>query len=65
MSAAAPSVTVISGCAIATVDAQASEYPIGHLVVEGGRIVAVGAGPADSSWRERADRWVDGTGLLA
>jgi len=63
--AAAPSVTVISGCAIATVDAQASEYPIGHLVVEGGRIVAVGAGPADSSWRERADRWVDGTGLLA
>jgi cytosine/adenosine deaminase-related metal-dependent hydrolase len=65
VSAAAPSVTVISGCAIATVDAQASEYPIGHLVVEGGRIVAVGAGPADPPWRERADRWVDGAGMLA
>jgi len=65
VSAAAPSVTVISGCAIATVDAQANEYLTGHLVVEGGRIVAVGAGPADPSWRDRADRWVDGAGLIA
>jgi len=65
VSAAAPSVTVISGCAIATVDAQSSEYPTGHLVVESGRIVAVGAGSAAASWRERATRWIDGAGLLA
>ena len=45
MSAAAPSVTVISGCAIATVDALGTEHTTGHLVVEGSRIVAVGAGP--------------------
>ena len=65
MCAAVPSVTVISGCAIATVDPLGTEYSTGHLVVEGSRIVAVGAGPADPSWRERADRWVDGTGMLA
>jgi cytosine/adenosine deaminase-related metal-dependent hydrolase len=58
-------VTVISGCAIATVDPLGTEYPTGHLIIEGGRIIEVGAGPADPSWRERADRWVDGTGMLA
>ena len=53
MSAAVPPVTVISGCAIATVDPQGTEYQTGHLVMEGSRIVEVGAGPADPSWRER------------
>ena len=61
MCAAVPSVTVISGCTIATVDPLGTEHPTGHLVVEGSRIIAVGAGPADPTWRERADRWVDGT----
>ena len=65
MSAAAPTGTVISGCAIATVDPAGTEHAIGHLVIDGGRIVAVGAGPADESWRERAESWVDGTGMLA
>jgi cytosine/adenosine deaminase-related metal-dependent hydrolase len=65
VSAAAPSVTVISGCAIATVDPQGTEHRTGHLVVEGSRIIAVGDGPADPSWRERAAAWIDGTGMLA
>ncbi len=65
MVAAAPSVTVISGCAIATVDPSGSEHASGHLVLEGGRITAVGSGPAPESLRQRADRWVDGTGMLA
>jgi len=42
---------VIEGCAVATVDGTAaagtgSEYDRGHLVVQDGRITAVGAGPA-------------------
>jgi len=61
----APPVTVISGCALATVDPTGTEHPLGHLVIEGSRIVGVGPGPADPSWRQRADRWVDGAGLLA
>ncbi|MET0862814.1 MAG: amidohydrolase family protein, partial [Nakamurella sp.] len=65
MSAAAQPVTVISGCAIATVDPDGTEYSTGHLVVQGSRIVAVGAGPADPSWRERAEAWIDGSGMLA
>jgi len=61
----APPVTVISGCALATVDPTGTEHPLGHLLIEGSRIVGVGPGPADPSWRQRADRWVDGAGLLA
>src|SRR2546429_7063747 len=47
---------VIHGCAVATVDGTAAgviaaadtgaEYESGHLVLQGGRIAAVGAGPA-------------------
>ncbi|WP_028478255.1 8-oxoguanine deaminase [Nocardia sp. CNY236] len=37
-------VTVISGCAVATVDARGTEYPTGYVVVRGNRIDAVGAG---------------------
>ena len=38
---------VIDGCAIATVDAAGTEHADGHIVVEEGRIAAIGAGPAD------------------
>ncbi len=38
--------TVISGAAIATVDARGMEHASGYVVVEDGRISAVGAGPA-------------------
>lgn len=65
MSAAPPSVTVISGCAVATVDALGTEHATGHVVVEGTRIVAVGPGAAGPEWRQRATKWIDGKGLLA
>ena len=58
MCAAVPSVTVISGCAIATVDPLGTEHSSGHLIIEGSRIIGVGAGPADPSWRERADAYI-------
>jgi cytosine/adenosine deaminase-related metal-dependent hydrolase len=38
--------TVIEGCAIATVDADGTEFRDGHLVIDDQRIVAVGEGPA-------------------
>jgi cytosine/adenosine deaminase-related metal-dependent hydrolase len=59
------SVTLIEGCAIATVDAQRAEHADGHVVLEGPRIAAVGAGPAPPEWRSRADRRIDGRGRLA
>ncbi|MGN9909479.1 8-oxoguanine deaminase [Phytohabitans sp. LJ34] len=51
---------VIEGCAVATVDADQTEFASGHVAIDGDRIVAVGAGryPGDG---ER----VDGTGCLA
>ena len=55
---------VIEGCALATVDAAGTEHPSGHLVVDGDRIVAVGAGPAPAVGYEGARR-VDGRGCLA
>ena len=55
--------TVVQGCAVATVDAAGTEYADGHVVVEGNRIVAVGAGPAAGVTPE--DRVVDGSGCLA
>jgi cytosine/adenosine deaminase-related metal-dependent hydrolase len=52
---------IIDGAAISTVDAAGTEYDTGHLIVEGGRIAAVAAGPAP----ERPGlRRVDGTGCL-
>lgn len=55
--------TAISGCAIATVDAEGTEHTTGHILVSDNRITAVGTGkmPADFE----ADRVVDGTGCLA
>ena len=38
--------TVIEGCAVVTMDADRTEHAAGHVVVDGNRITAVGAGPA-------------------
>jgi 8-oxoguanine deaminase len=56
----APRTTVVEHCAIATVDAAGTEHSDGHLVIEGDRIVAVGAG-AGPPGGER----IDATGCLA
>jgi cytosine/adenosine deaminase-related metal-dependent hydrolase len=53
---------VIEGCAIATVDPDGTEHADGHLVIEGGRIAAVGAGPAPAL--DGAER-IDARGCLA
>jgi 8-oxoguanine deaminase len=59
------SVTVIEGCAVATVDDERREHREGHLVVDGERIAAVGAGPAPAALAARADRRIDAGGRLA
>ncbi len=59
---------VVEGCAIATVDAAGTEHASGHLVIEGERIVALGAGPAPSGAAPaglEGARRVDGRGCLA
>ena len=53
---------VIDGCAIATVDADATEHDDGHIVVRDGLIAEVGAGPAE---RQDGDTRIDGRGMLA
>jgi cytosine/adenosine deaminase-related metal-dependent hydrolase len=55
--------TVIEGCAVATVDDARREFEDGHLVLEDGRIAAVGPGAAPRSGD--AVRRIDGGGLLA
>jgi cytosine/adenosine deaminase-related metal-dependent hydrolase len=55
---------VIERCAIATVDAGGTEHADGHLVVEGDRLLAVGAGPAPEDLARDARR-IDGRGCLA
>ncbi|MFD1830871.1 8-oxoguanine deaminase [Streptomyces desertarenae] len=62
---AAPSAarTVIENCAVATVDADGTEYARGHVVVAGETIESVGAGPAPAGLRDVVRR-VDGTGHL-
>ena len=57
-----PSIVVIDGAAIATVDAHDTEYASGHIVIRDGRIQAVAAGPAPEI--DGATR-VDGSGCLA
>ncbi len=49
---------IIEGAHVVTVSGD--EYPDGHVVVEGNRIIAVGAGPAP----DRSGRVVDGRGCL-
>ncbi|MEA2255658.1 MAG: 8-oxoguanine deaminase [Solirubrobacteraceae bacterium] len=54
---------VVEGCAVATVDGAGTEHRDGHLVVEGDRLVAVGAGPAPA--HDGDVRRIDGRGCLA
>ncbi|KOT43600.1 hydroxydechloroatrazine ethylaminohydrolase [Streptomyces caelestis] len=56
--------TVIDNCAIATVDAQDTEYASGHVVLTGNRIESLGAGAAPAGL-ENVVRRIDGTGHLA
>ncbi|MFG1919679.1 8-oxoguanine deaminase [Micromonospora sp. NPDC048898] len=56
---------LIEGCAIATVDGVGREHERGHILVEDGRIAAVGAGSADRIDDGAPVRRVDGTGCLA
>ena len=55
---------VVEGAAVATVDAAGTEYSSGHLVVDGGRIVALGPGPAPTSVLPSQARRVDAEGCL-
>ncbi|MET9291412.1 8-oxoguanine deaminase [Streptomyces sp. NPDC003077] len=55
---------VIENCAIATVDADDTEYATGHVVVAGNTIESVGAGPAPTGLANVVRR-IDGTGHLA
>lgn len=55
-------VTVIEGCAIATVDAAGTEYRDGYVVLRGNRIEAVGAGAAPAPDGEALR--IDGRGCL-
>jgi cytosine/adenosine deaminase-related metal-dependent hydrolase len=52
---------IISGCCIATMDAEGTEYPDGYVVLEGTRIIAVGSGPVPAGLE--GDR-IDGRGCL-
>ena len=54
---------VIERCHVATCDAGATEYEDGHVVLDGGRIAAVGPGPAPASLRDGAEL-IDGSGCL-
>jgi cytosine/adenosine deaminase-related metal-dependent hydrolase len=56
---------VIEGAAVATVDASGTEHARGHLVISGGRIAAVGAGPAPASAVPAGARRLDASGCLA
>lgn len=55
---------VVEGCAVATVDAAGREYESGHVVIEGNRIVEVGAGPAPEEPGRETVRY-DGRGCVA
>lgn len=55
--------TIIENCAVATVDGSGTEYDSGHVVVQEGRIVAVGEGRTPQSYA--GARRIDGTGCLA
>jgi cytosine/adenosine deaminase-related metal-dependent hydrolase len=56
-------VIVLEGGHVATVDAAGTEYPTGHVVIEGTSIVAVGPGPAPAQLRAGA-QLLDTTGCL-
>ena len=54
--------TVITGCSMATMDAAATEYDSGHIVVEGNLIAEVSAAERGHS---RGETVIDGRGCLA
>ncbi|MBA3232944.1 MAG: 8-oxoguanine deaminase [Propionibacteriales bacterium] len=54
--------TILDGCAVVTMDADRTEYAVGHVVIDGGRVIAVGGGPAP---RHLEGDHVDATGCLA
>ncbi len=54
---------VLNGCAVATVDAAGTEYPAGHVLVDGQRITGVGPGPAPAGLP--GARYIDAAGCLA
>jgi cytosine/adenosine deaminase-related metal-dependent hydrolase len=56
-------VIVLEGGHVVTVDATDTEYPDGHVVIEGTAIVAVGPGPAPAELRDGA-QLLDTTGCL-
>jgi cytosine/adenosine deaminase-related metal-dependent hydrolase len=53
---------VIEGCQVATVDAAGTEHLSGHVVLDRGRIAAVGPGPAPEEYAGTTG--IDGTGCL-
>ena len=55
--------TVLDGCAVVTMDADRTEHAVGHVVIDGARIVSVGAGPAPQDLADAT--YVDGRGCLA
>src|SRR3954454_24201951 len=61
--AVTPATTVLDGCAVVTMDADRAEYAIGHVVVDGARIAAVGAGRAPRGLPDAT--YVDASGCLA
>lgn len=63
MSTIAPARTIIEGGYVVTVDQRGTEHRTGHVVIEGGRIAAVGAGAAPPELRAGAEV-VDATHCL-
>jgi 8-oxoguanine deaminase len=57
------STTVLDGCSVVTMDGARAEYASGHVVTDGTRIAAVGAGPAPRDLE--GARYVDASGCLA
>lgn len=54
--------TILDGVAVSTMDGNGTEHAFGHVVVENGRITAVGPGQAPKPTGPHT--WVDGSGCL-
>lgn len=54
--------TILDGLAVAAVDAAGTEHAFGHVVIEDGRITAVGPGQAPRPTGPHT--WIDGSGCL-
>jgi cytosine/adenosine deaminase-related metal-dependent hydrolase len=57
------SILVLSGCAVATIDPRRTEHASGHVIIDGRRIAAVGAGAAPEGLPDA--RYLDASGCLA